>query len=98
MARNIEDVKRVEKSVEIVNKLGFHARAASSFVKTAEKFQSEILVIKDDMEANGKSILGLLTLGAAKGTEVRIVAIGPDADEAVEALVELVENRFGEEE
>ena len=86
----------VKQKVFIRNKLGLHARAAANFVKIAFKYQSEIELVKDDQRANGKSIMGLLTLAAAKGTTVSIEAIGPDAAEAVAALAELIDNKFGE--
>ncbi len=98
MAGDPQKMKKVEKKITVQNKLGFHARAAANFVKTAEKFQSEVMVIKDDVEANGKSILGLLTLGAGKGSIIKIIIEGPDADRAIEALEKLVNNKFGEEE
>ncbi len=98
MARSSETLEKLEREVEIINKLGFHARAAANFVKIAEKFKSEIIVKKDDVEANGKSILGLLTLGAPKGSKITLVIYGPDASEAMDALIELINNKFGEEE
>ena len=87
----------VEKEVEIVNKLGIHARPATSFVQLAEKFQSNIVVEKDGFEVNGKSILGMMMLVAPKGTKIKIRADGPDEEEALKALVKLVEDGFGEE-
>ncbi len=87
----------VEKEVEIVNKLGIHARPATSFVQLAEKFQSNIIVEKDGFEVNGKSILGMMMLVAPKGTKIKIKADGPDEKEALKALVKLVEDGFGEE-
>ncbi len=87
----------VEKEVEIVNRLGIHARPATKFVETAEKFQSNIIVEKDGFEVNGKSILGMMMLVAPKGTKIKIKADGPDEEEALKALVKLVEDGFGEE-
>lgn len=89
----------VEKEVKIVNKLGIHARPATSFVQIAEKFKSNIVVIKeeDGLEVNGKSILGMMMLVAPKGTKIKIRAEGPDEKEALKALVKLVEDGFGEE-
>jgi len=84
------------KTVTIQNKLGLHARAAASFVKTAFRFKSDIFLSKDEETANGKSIMGLLTLAAEKGTAVTIKAVGPDAQEAVLALAELINDKFGE--
>ncbi len=87
----------VEKEVEIVNKLGIHARPATSFVQLAEKFKSNIVVEKDGFEVNGKSILGMMMLVAPKGSRIKIKANGPDEKKALEALVKLVEDGFGEE-
>ncbi len=87
----------VEKEVKIKNKLGIHARPATSFVQLAEKFKSNITVEKDGMEVNGKSILGMMMLVAPRGTKIRIRADGPDEKEALRALVKLVEDGFGEE-
>ncbi|MFQ5465174.1 MAG: HPr family phosphocarrier protein [Thermodesulfobacteriota bacterium] len=87
----------VEKTITIVNKLGLHARAASQFVHLAGKFNSEVFISKGDQEVNGKSIMGILILAAAKGTQIRIRAEGEDAADALAALAELVENGFGED-
>lgn len=89
------DVK-VSAEVEIVNELGLHARAAANFVKVANKFSSEITVDKNGVSANGKSIMGVMMLAAAKGSVITITAVGEDAKESLEALKELVENKFGE--
>jgi len=86
-----------ERVVKIKNTLGIHARPASLFAKTAEKFVSEITVEKDGMEVNGKSILGLMMLVAEKGSKIIIRVSGPDEEQAIKTLVELVENGFGEE-
>ncbi len=85
-----------EVRVVIPNTLGLHARPASLFVKTAEKFKSKILVEKDGMIVNGKSIMSLLMLVAECGSTLIIKAEGPDEDEAIEALTNLVKNGFGE--
>jgi len=87
----------VEKTITIVNKLGLHARAASQFVQLAGKFKSDVFISKGDQEVNGKSIMGILILAAAKGTQIRIRAEGEDAADALAALAELVENGFGED-
>ena len=81
----------------IRNKLGLHARAAALFVQTASKFPCEIFLAKDGNEVNGKSIMGVLTLAASKGTQVTLRATGDEAGPAVERLSELIENKFGEE-
>jgi phosphocarrier protein len=84
--------------VPIVNKLGLHARAAVLFVKTAGGFAASIWVQKDGQRVNGKSIMGLLTLAAARGSSLAITAEGTDAEEAVSSLKTLVESKFGEKE
>ena len=81
----------------IRNVLGLHARAAASFVKVANRFRSDITVTKNSVSVNGKSIMGVLMLAAAKGTEITVRVKGDDASEALEALRELVKNKFGEE-
>ena len=78
------------------NELGLHARAAGLFASTASKFSSKIVLIKDDKEYNGKSVLGILSVGAGKGTEVTIKAEGTDELAAIEALTALVKSNFGE--
>lgn len=81
----------------IKNKLGLHARPASLFVQTASKFDCEITVQKEEETANGKSLMSLLVLSAPFGSKLRISAVGPDAEEAVKALLELINRRFDEE-
>ncbi|HZA47070.1 MAG TPA: HPr family phosphocarrier protein [Rubrobacter sp.] len=80
----------VEKETTIGPQEGLHARPAAQFVKTAKGFSSEIMIVKGDKEANAKSSMKIMTLGAKKGDEVVIRAEGDDAEEAVEALVELI--------
>lgn len=87
----------ISQSVKIQNLKGLHARATSAFVKVADSFEAEISVQKKDLKVNGKSIMGLLMLGAPLGETILISAEGPDAENAVQALVELVNNKFGEE-
>ena len=87
----------IKEEVEIVNELGMHARAAGAFVKTSEKFRSEIKVSKDGMEVNGKSIMGLMMLAACKGSFIVLSVKGEDESDACAALKELIANRFGEE-
>lgn len=89
-------MNRVEEQVTIVNPQGMHARPAAEFVKIAARFTAEITVSKDGHAVNGKSILGVMTLAAECGSTIVIAADGPDADEAVAALVALVERGFGE--
>jgi phosphocarrier protein len=87
-----------EVTLTIRNKVGLHARPAALFVQTASQFKSSVLAVKDGREVNAKSILSVLTLGAEQGAVVTVRAEGEDEVEAVEALKELVENNFGEEE
>jgi len=84
------------RQVQIANRLGLHARAAARFVQTAARFEAKITAGRDGRVMDGKSILGILLLGASRGTTIEITADGKDEVAAVEALVELVESRFGE--
>jgi phosphocarrier protein len=81
----------------IGNKRGLHARAAAKFVKIAETYASDIMVVKDDMRVSARSIMGLMMLAAANGTHITICASGTDAIQAVEALTEFVKRKFDEE-
>ena len=85
------------RSVTIINSPGLHLRPAKLFVEMASTFRSRIELIKDDMRIDGKSILSILTLGAAQGTQVSLEGTGPDSQAAVEALVALIESGFPEE-
>jgi len=85
------------REVVISNRLGLHARAAARFVHTAARFEARITASRDGRVMDGKSILGILLLGASRGTTIEIAAEGRDEKEAVEALVALVQTRFGEE-
>ena len=87
----------VQQEVEITNKIGLHVRPASMLVETAGKFKSDIWIEKDGQEANGKSIMSLLLLSAPMGSKISVKAEGPDAAEAVKALVNIVKGKFGEE-
>jgi phosphocarrier protein HPr len=87
---------RADRQVQVRNKLGMHARAAVKFVQIANRFKSEVKVLKDGQEANGKSIMGLLTLVAAHGVVMTILCEGDDARPAVDALADLVDGGFGE--
>lgn len=87
-----------KRTVPITNKLGLHARAAASFVQTASAFESEINVVHNGREVNGKSIMGIMMLAAGKGSSIEIVANGRDEDEALDSLEGLILNRFGEDE
>ena len=84
------------REVTVVNALGLHARAAARFVKVASRFRSQIRVTRGQQTMDGKSILGLLLLAAARGSQLTITADGPDAAEAVAALAALVERGFEE--
>ncbi len=87
-----------QRAVPIVNRLGMHARAAAKFVGLASQFRSDVFVSRKGREVNGKSIMGVMMLAAAKGTEVEIRTEGAeDAQQALDALCELIANRFGEE-
>ena len=85
-----------ERSVQIVNKHGLHARPAAEMVKAASRFKSEITISRDDLEVNGKSIMGVMMLAAEFGATITLRADGPDAEDAIEALAGLVSSRFGE--
>jgi phosphocarrier protein len=87
----------VEKHVTVKNRAGIHARPAALIVQTAGKFESQIQIAKDSEEINAKSIMGIITLGAAYDTDLTISAEGPDEQEAVDALAQLFDNRFEEE-
>jgi phosphocarrier protein HPr len=85
-----------ERTVQIVNELGLHARPAAEFVKTASRFRADIQVARDNMIVNGKSVLGVMTLAAECGSSLVIRAEGDDAEAAVAALERLVRNGFRE--
>lgn len=84
-------------AVVVKNRQGLHARPAAEFVKLASSYECEVFVQKEDLEVNGKSIMGVMMLAAEPGTRLEIRAVGEDCREAVEALVALVEGRFGED-
>lgn len=86
----------VEQDLKITNRLGLHARAAAKLVHLAGGFKSEVTVLKDGDEVDAKSILGLLQLGAAQGTDLTIRCIGSDESEAITSIAELIEDKFGE--
>jgi len=81
----------------IRNQLGLHARACALFVKAASKFKSEIVVSRDDLEVNGKSIMGVMMLAAEEGATILVKADGPDETEALQIIRELVDGKFGGE-
>jgi phosphocarrier protein HPr len=85
-----------EREAKIVNKLGIHARPAAEIVKTAGRFKSTITIVRDDLEVNAKSIMGVMMLAAECGSTIVLRAIGEDADGALDALCAVIANRFGE--
>ncbi len=87
----------LKKQIEIVNKLGLHARAAAKFVTTAAGFESEIMVRRGDREVNGKSIMGVMMLAASQGSVIELEITGDDAQQALAALEALIRDRFGED-
>ena len=86
-----------ERSVEIVNRLGLHARAAAKLVHTANQFESRVWLIKDGEEVDAKSILGILLLAAAQGSRVVVRCHGEDEEQALHAVTELIEDGFQED-
>ncbi|ERJ20623.1 Phosphocarrier protein HPr [Salinisphaera shabanensis E1L3A] len=84
------------RELAIINKLGLHARAASKFVTVASQYDADIRVSKDGREVSGKSIMGVMMLAAARGSRIEVTAEGNDAEAALDALDELVRDRFGE--
>ena len=87
----------IQKTATIVNKLGLHARPSALLVTTAAKFQSEVFFSRDGLRVNGKSIMGVMTLAAERGVELLVEVDGPDEEKAISAIVEVIENGFGEE-
>jgi phosphocarrier protein HPr len=86
----------IERTVRIVNKNGLHARPAAEIVKLASRYQSDITLVRDDLEVNGKSIMGVMMLAAEFGSSLLLRAAGPDAEQAVSALSDLIARKFGE--
>jgi phosphocarrier protein HPr len=89
---------KLSRELPIVNMKGLHARATAKFVQCCDRFDAVVTVTKDEETVGGSSIMGILTLGAAKGSSILVTAAGPDAQAVLDALTELVANRFGEEE
>ncbi len=85
------------RQVRVTNKLGLHARAATKLVQLAAKYKSEVFLEREDERVNGKSIMGVLMLTAAIGTELQVITTGPDAAEALDAICALFAAKFGEE-
>ena len=88
----------ITEQIYIINRLGLHARAAASFVKLASSFDSNIYLVYGSQSVNGKSIMGIMMLAASQGTEMLMEVDGSDEKEATEALLNLINNRFGEDE
>ena len=89
---------QVSRTLTILNEVGIHARPASMIVQCLLQFQSEVFIEKDGKRVNGKSIMGILMLAASKGSQIRVEADGPDAQEALEAVEQLIQSKFGEDE
>ena len=85
-----------ERAVRIANKNGLHARPAAEIVKTAAKFKSDVTIVRDELEVNGKSIMGVMMLAAEFGSTVTLRAAGDDAEAAVDAIATCITNKFGE--
>lgn len=90
-------MKTITKTFTIINKLGLHARAAAQLVKTVNRFNSEVTISNKKQSVNAKSIMGVLMLAAAKGTQITVQVEGSDATESIEAIEELINNKFGED-
>ena len=86
----------LSRDVTITNKLGLHARASAKLVRVASRFESDVTLSKDGMSVNGKSILGMLTLAATRGSIVLVTCQGSDQEAAMAAVVDCIESRFGE--
>jgi phosphocarrier protein HPr len=89
-------VPLLSRTVEVVNERGLHARASAKFVKLAATFDAEVKVSRDDTTVDAQSIMGLMMLAAGPGSTVEITAEGPDAEEALGALIQLIEDKFDE--
>lgn len=87
----------IRQSLEIKNKLGIHARAAVKFVNISTQYKSKIMIERDGIEVDGKSLLSILTLACPKGSWITIVADGADAEQALESLEKLIDDKFGED-
>lgn len=92
-----EQAQKLEKELDVINRLGLHARPAAMFVRIASRYRCEVWVAKEGEEVNGKSIMGLMMLAAGQGSKLKIRCDGPDADKAMAELEELVKARFHED-
>jgi phosphocarrier protein len=88
----------IQGNLEIINKLGLHARAAAKLVKLSSSFESHIEIEKDGQRVNSKSIMGVMMLAASCGSQVTVTADGPDEEQALSAVVDLINRRFDEDE
>jgi phosphocarrier protein HPr len=88
----------LEREIQIRNKLGLHARASAKLTQTAARFRSEVWVARNGRRVNGKSIMGVMMLAAAKGTSITVDVEGDDEEEAMRAVIALIEDKFGEDE
>jgi phosphocarrier protein len=88
----------LEREILIINKLGLHARASAKLTQTAARFRSEVWISRNGRRVNGKSIMGVMMLAAAKGTSIMVDIEGDDEEDAMKAIVALIEDKFGEEE
>jgi len=86
----------VERSVQVINRNGLHARPAAEIVKAAARFRSDITIVRDDLEVNGKSIMGVMMLAAEYGSQLVLRAHGADEQDAVSTIATLIESKFGE--
>lgn len=91
-------MEKIIKKIEIKNKLGVHARAAALLVQTVNRFAAEVTFSKDGQIADGRSIMGVLTLAATQGSKIQVEASGEDAEQAVRAIERLIDRRFNESE
>ncbi|GAC24627.1 MAG: HPr family phosphocarrier protein [Alteromonadaceae bacterium] len=90
--------ERLEKTLLIVNKLGLHARAATQLVKLANQFEAEVTIVQDDKSASASSVLGLMMLESCQGKEIQVISEGKDAQQAMDAVEELIVGKFNESE
>ncbi|WP_028468551.1 HPr family phosphocarrier protein [Neptunomonas japonica] len=88
----------LELKITIINKLGLHARAAAKLINTTSRFASDVRLVKEGREVDGKSIMSVMMLAASKGTELTVIATGSDQDDAISAIETLINNRFDEDE
>lgn len=93
-----DSMAKISKKLEIQNKHGLHARAAALFVQTVNKFSSQVTVTNNGQSTDGRSIMGMLTLGAIQGCKIQVEVIGDDAEKALRAIEKLLDNRFNESE